>query len=300
MIIRGLRIIGICAAAVLLSATAACTSTPALVDAGPPAPAPALWKVADEDTTIYLFGTVHALPGEVSWYEPHIAQALETSAELVTEVDMEDTAAMPNLVAEMATLGDGRKLRELMGTEQRKAYEEVLVSLGLPVESFDGYKPWFAAITLSVIPLLNAGYETEHGVEEVLLAKAPQTPRGHLETLEYQLSLFDALPIEAQFVYLDQVVVSAPQLTGQLDEMVRQWLTGDAAALAELMNAQETDPALYQRLITDRNAAWAVWIDERLDRPGTVFMAVGAGHLAGAGSVQDQLKTRGIASARVR
>jgi uncharacterized protein YbaP (TraB family) len=96
------------------------------------------------------------------------------------------------------------------------------------------------------------------------------------------------------------VVASAPELRAQLDQMVGQWLAGDAAGLAEMMNAQETDPTLYRRLITDRNATWAVWIDDRLDRPGTVFMAVGAGHLAGRGSVQDQLRARGIPSGRVR
>jgi len=91
-----------------------------------------------------------------------------------------------------------------------------------------------------------------------------------------------------------------PELPAQLDEMVGEWLAGDAAALAELMNAQESDPELYKRLIIDRNAAWAVWIGNRLEQPGTVFMAVGAGHLAGSGSVQVQLESRGIPSVRVR
>ena len=79
-----------------------------------------------------------------------------------------------------------------------------------------------------------------------------------------------------------------------------QWLAGNADGLAKLINAQETDPLIYKRLITDRNANWAKWIDKRLEQPGTVFIAVGAGHLAGKGSVQDQLKKLRIKSARVR
>lgn len=302
---RFLRITGAALAALALPLTAACSSAPPApppaAASAPPALAPALWKVADEDTTIYLFGTVHALPRNVDWYRPHVALALESSDELVTEVDTEEANAMPAMIASKAVMRDGRKLRDLMDEEERKAFEEVMVSLGLPVESFDGYKPWFAAITLSLIPLLNAGYDTDSGVEEVLQSKiAPGTRRDHLETVEYQLDLFDTLPLESQLVYLNQVVESAPELTSQLDEMVKEWLAGDAAGLAELMNAQETEPALYQRLITDRNANWADWIDDRLDRPGTVFVAVGAGHLAGKGSVQEQLETRGISSARVR
>jgi uncharacterized protein YbaP (TraB family) len=53
-------------------------------------------------------------------------------------------------------------------------------------------------------------------------------------------------------------------------------------------------------LITDRNVAWAKWVKARLDKPGTVFVAVGAGHLAGTGSVQDQLATAGVVSKRVQ
>jgi uncharacterized protein YbaP (TraB family) len=59
------------------------------------------------------------------------------------------------------------------------------------------------------------------------------------------------------------------------------------------------DPALRRVLLENRNRAWAEWIDGRLDTPGTVFMAVGMGHLVGPDSVQFFLKQRGIGSERV-
>lgn len=299
---RGTRIVKHAIAALALAFTAACsTADGPRTASGQQAPGPALWVVTDEDTTIYLFGTVHALPRDIEWYQPHIAAALESSDELVTEVDLGDSEATPALIASKAMPDDGTRLRELMGEADRRAYEETLVSLGLPVESFDGFKPWFAAVTLSIVPLLNAGYDTEHGVEEVLNSKlAPDMPRGHLESVEYQLDLFDTLPRDAQLAYLSQVVSAAPELTAQLNTMVGEWLEGDAAALAALMNAQQTDPELYKRLITNRNANWAVWIAKRLERPGTVFMAVGAGHLAGKGSVQEMLRKRRIKTTRVQ
>ena len=82
--------------------------------------------------------------------------------------------------------------------------------------------------------------------------------------------------------------------------MVEAWRTGDAAKLATLMNAEEDDPAMVEALLTRRNKAWAQWIKARLDQPGTAFIAVGAGHLGGKGSVQDQLKVLGVKSARVQ
>ncbi|MBS1239813.1 MAG: hypothetical protein H6R45_519 [Proteobacteria bacterium] len=81
--------------------------------------------------------------------------------------------------------------------------------------------------------------------------------------------------------------------------MLDRWLRGDAEALAALVNAEESDPALYKHILTDRNANWAGWIKTRLAAPGTVFVAVGAGHLAGKGSLQDQLRKLGLKSKRV-
>ena len=91
-----------------------------------------------------------------------------------------------------------------------------------------------------------------------------------------------------------------PEARNVLAGMVEAWKRGDAATLARMMNEEEDDPVLLERLLTNRNKAWAEWIDKRLDRPGTVFLAVGAGHLAGAGSVQDQLASKGIATNRVQ
>jgi uncharacterized protein YbaP (TraB family) len=81
--------------------------------------------------------------------------------------------------------------------------------------------------------------------------------------------------------------------------MVADWMKGDPDALAVLINQDMSDPVLYKRLLTDRNARWASWIDNRLKRPGIVFVAVGAGHLAGKGSVQEQLRKYGLKARRI-
>ncbi len=81
--------------------------------------------------------------------------------------------------------------------------------------------------------------------------------------------------------------------------MKAEWLAGDADALGELMNEEMDDPALYERLLVNRNRNWVNWIENRLEEPGTVFIAVGAGHLAGEGSVQQILAERGLTAERV-
>jgi uncharacterized protein YbaP (TraB family) len=96
------------------------------------------------------------------------------------------------------------------------------------------------------------------------------------------------------------VVEALPTVRSDIDAMVAAWKSGDADHLAQLLNEDESDPQMRKVLITDRNVAWAKWLKARLDKPGTVFVAVGAGHLAGAGSVQDQLAAAGVTSTRVQ
>ena len=300
--------------AAFLAVLAACFSiaTPArqaAPQAGPvpiaadPAPArPALWKVADRDTTIYLFGTIHALPKGIDWYGGPIAEAFETADELVTEIVESDRAQMQALVASRAMLPRGETLRALLTPEAAAEYEKALAGLGLPPQAFDAFEPWYAAIGLSTLPLIRQGYSGDNGVEALLDARAKALGRPHsgLETAEYQIGLFDSLPLDLQKRYFSDVVEHLPEAAGAIGKMVEAWRKGDAEGLATLMNADEDDPALIDRLLIDRNRVWAGWLEQRLARPGTVFVAVGAGHLAGAGSVQEQLAARGIASTRIQ
>ena len=285
------------AAAALSLGTGACAS----VDT-PPAgavPGPALWRVSDADTTIYLFGTVHALPQASNWYDGRIERAFASADELVTEIDVSSAAGSAEALQTASLLPEGQSLRALMKDDDREQYEAALVGLGLPVEALDRYEPWYAAMTLSLLPLLRSGYEAQSGVEQSLSGRADQKKRGALETIEEQVALFDTLPQEAQLTFLDETVEKLPEATNTLDAMVAEWIEGDAAALAAMINAELTSPVLYERLLTSRNAKWAQWIEGRLAQPGTVFVAVGAGHLAGRGSVQEQLERRGVKVTRV-
>lgn len=306
MLRRRIRIMALSFGLLSLQLTTACSNAEApprsLSDNRLNDPAPALWKVADDDTTIYLFGTIHLLPEDVEWYKPHIASALENADEYVTELDPAETQAAASVIADKGALVQGENLREMLNAEDRQAYEELLVTLGLPVDSFDNSKPWFAAWNLLyAIPLVMAGYKDTNGVESVL-ATHPRADaaRTGLESASFQVGIYDNMSQEAQVAYLMQVVRDAPQLTQDLDEIVSFWLKGDTASIAARTNPAVEEEVLYSKLITERNAKWAHWIEDRLDQPGTVFIAVGAGHLAGKGSVQEQLRSEGIRANRVR
>ncbi len=263
---------------------------------------PALWKVADEDTTIYLFGTVHVLPQGMDWYDSTIAAALNGSDTLVTEIPMDDAASaqMQQLTIAKGMLPPGTTLRSLLNPEQTTAYNAAMGKIGVPAEAFDPFKPWMAGLTLSILPLMQQGYDINSGVEKVLLSKVPGKPTGALETPEFQLGIFDGMTQEAQIAFMMEAATGIDEVKPTLDRMVAEWAAGDAEGLAEVMNEGMSDPGVAEALLYSRNANWAEWIDTRLDKPGSVFIAVGAGHLAGPKSVQDFLTQKGIKVTRVK
>ncbi|KEQ53516.1 TraB/GumN family protein [Sphingobium chlorophenolicum] len=265
---------------------------------------PALWTVKDADTTIYLFGTVHVMKPGVDWFKGGVKAAFERSDELVLEiVEPEDPNALASTMAGAALARDGVKLSDRLDDGERGKYLAAMTANGLPWQAFEMFNPWMAGMALSVQPLEKLGYKSDLGAEKVLTAAARASGKkvGALETVEQQLGYFAGLPMAQQVKFLTATVEGLPNMDREFASLVAHWQGGEPNKLAAEMNESlEATPELAQVLLIQRNANWAKWIRERLDRPGTLFIAVGAGHLAGKGSVQDQLKALGVSSERVK
>ena len=300
------------AAAFLFAAPAAAQTAPA---AAPPpaAPAaataalpdadPAIWVVKDPDTTIYLFGTFHALDGKSDWFNEEVKTAFDASKELVLELPAtDDKAALQPVIMKYALDTSGKPLSEKLSPAAKEKYTKALAELGVPPTAFDKFKPFFAAITLVMAGAQKHGFTGESGAEAVLTkaAKEDNKPISGLETIDYQMSLFANMSDADQVKMLEETLDQLDELGPMFAEMNKHWTTGDADGMAKLMNDMNAQsPAMYKTLLVDRNANWAEWIDQRLDKPGIVFMGVGAGHLGGKDSVQNLLAKRGIESARI-
>ena len=264
---------------------------------------PALWSVRDDDTTIYLFGTVHVLKPGVQWFDGGVKRAFDGSDELVLEIlEPTDAQAMATTMAQAAMARDGVTLSDRLNPDLRQRYQAAMTANGLPWQMFEAFNPWMAGMALSVQPLEKLGYQAELGAEKTLTvaAKAAGKRVSALETVEQQLGYFAGLPMAQQVKFLDATVDGLPDMDSQFARLIRHWQQGDPERLAQEMNESlEATPELTQVLLIDRNIKWAQWIKGRLAQPGTVFVAVGAGHLAGKGSVQDQLEQIGLESVRV-
>lgn len=262
---------------------------------------PALWVIRDEDTTIYLFGTVHILKPGMTWFDEAVKDSFDASEELVIEMIKPDPAEMMKIVNELAIDKTGVSLRDKLTEEDRAAYEAALTRLNLPVAAFDPLDPWFASVNISLIPLMRSGYAADQGAETELLAQAAarQMTITGLETPEQQLGFFDNLPEEVQINFLNFTVATIDEAAEGMDQMVIEWANANVDALGELMNAGLEDRILYETLLVNRNITWADWVEQRMEQPGTIFLAVGAGHLAGDSSLQAILAQKGLVAERI-
>ncbi len=263
---------------------------------------PALWVVKDDDTTIYLFGTIHVLKPGVRWFEGPVRRAYDEADTVVLEVLTPDRATMTAKTAALAMATDGKPLSGRLDTGARARYHALLASLGIPAAQLDPFQPWFAALTLSILPLEKLGYRADAGIEETLKAAAARDGKRleALETVDEQLGYFAGLPEPAQIGFLVSTINDIPNAEADIARMVGHWAAGNPDALADEMNETLSDmPALSDALLFQRNARWARWIAARMARPGTLFVAIGAGHLAGSGSVIDDLAEAGLRAERL-
>lgn len=286
-------------AVALALSLAACGSSRQSEASPTPAPTiatPALWEVKDADTTIYLFGTIHMLKPGTRWFEGPVKAAFDRSDKLMLEIVEPDSATMATLVGKLGVAPAGSPpLSSRLSPTQRAQYLAALATYQLPAAAMDRLDPWMVALTLSIAPLRTLGYDQDSGVEKTL-SRAAQTegkPIGGLETVEQQLGYFDTLPQPVQIAYLNSTVEELPKVESEFDQLIRSWSEGRPDALAKQLNeSMETMPELAKVLLFQRNANWADWIGQRMKQPGTLFIAVGAGHLAGKGSVIDRLTRR--------
>jgi uncharacterized protein YbaP (TraB family) len=267
---------------------------------------PALWEVSDADTTVYLFGTIHLLPDNFQWRTAKFDDALAGSKELVVEtiVDQKNPAKLMSAMAALA-FNTPRlpPLADRVPAARRAALAAAVKKSGFPPQAFDRMETWAAAFILLGNQFRDMGLKGDEGVEAVLrnTFTSEGKPIDELETNIQQLGFFDALPESAQRQLLEGAIDASDAMKRDFQGMLSSWSRGDVEGIARTFNRDlSASPDLQNALLVRRNANWARWIEQRMAQPGAVFIAVGAGHLAGPDSVINLLKHDGYSVRRVQ
>lgn len=264
---------------------------------------PALWVIRDADTTVYLFGTVHFLPKDLVWFDDAVADAFKASDELRMELlPVDNPASLAPLIMKLAVDPNGRTMSQRMSPGDHAAYVKALKGLGLPAAQLEPLEPWFIGVQAVSLMYVKAGYDPKSGAEEVLTQAARKAGKTitAFETPEQQFAMLDSTPEAEQLTGVRDLANGQDEALRMFSTLVRHWARGEAEETGRLMNEEMKEtPETARILLTERNARWAADLKARMERPGVVFVAVGAGHLTGKDSVQDLLARDGLKVERI-
>lgn len=263
---------------------------------------PAMWVIRDNDSTIYLIGTLHLLRHETEWDSAKVKKAVTESSELWLEVaNIDDQASVLPLMTKYG-IDPEKTLSSKLNAAQKEKLSKVADIYGVPLSSLEPMKPWMAGLMFAVLPLQKAGYDPNAGIDRLLKAQAEKEgDKIHgFETAEEQVRFFAELPEPEQIAFLEETLGEAEEGLAQLEKLARAWIDGDTETIGTLALTEfkKEAPVIYEKLVVRRNIAWSKKITEILKGSGVQQIAVGAAHLAGPDSLQAQLAKRGIKAER--
>lgn len=266
--------------------------------------APAIWKVSDEDSAVWLFGSIHLLPQGTEWRTETFDKLIDEADRVYFETDL-GPAAQADIVALTMKRGfnfDGQLLSAQIDAKLMGKVRSAAGEFAVPVPTLLAMQPWLAASTISVSALVQAGYDPNAGVDNELTGEIPVERQGFLETAEEQIDAIAGGSKDEQILMLEATLSEMDRLVAMIDEMKAAWLEGDIEPLADLFIAEmgAYGEGFMERLIIHRNQNWVTQIEAMLETDEAAFLVVGAGHLVGEHSVVTLLEEAGYSSERVQ
>ncbi|GAB4136809.1 MAG: TraB/GumN family protein [Sphingomonadales bacterium] len=261
-------------------------------------PQPAIWQIEGKTATVYLLGTIHLLEPGMAWRSPAIDRAVANAEALWLEVD-QSAAAGPAFQAHVAARGldpQGPGLSSLLGPDLSAQFAGLTQELGVPATAFEPMRPWFAAVTLTLVYTQRQGYDPQSGVEAVLERdfRDAGKPVHALEKPEQAIAALADQSLEGQKALLVDTIDQLADGGAVLDAMAAAWQAGDLKALKELaLTPIQQHQEAYQALLVDRNRAWLPQIEAVIAGRGRHLVAVGAAHLIGDDGLVAMLQARG-------
>lgn len=286
------------AAAALLAAGSLASAAPA--QAQQPAARNILYRVqGPSGATVYMLGSIHLLTEDAYPLAQPVEDAYADAERVFFEVNLDSLQASAMQLMPRALLADGKTLRTEIPAELYAQVEETAArysAMGINMATLDRFEPWMVAMLLSQLEWARVGLQAQYGIDVHFEGRAQQDGKGlgSLESVEFQIGLFDSFTGEQQVEFLRQTLEDLPRTGELMNGMVQAWRAGDAAAMDAMMNgSMGRYPELYDLMLTDRNAAWVPQIEQLLRGTDDVLVVVGAAHLVGDDSVVAMLRQRG-------
>jgi len=266
---------------------------------------PAAWRVAGRNGgEVTLLGSMHVLRASDHPLPASIDALIERADTIVMEIDLDDLdpVAQQRVILGTAMLAQGQELSDVVDADLYRLLTQRSAEIGVDIALLNRFEPWFLAITLLDQGLRKFGFQSERGVEQYVLEEAQRTRKEivGLETLEFQIGIFDALSPSLQQAMLEQTLAELEGAEAEMTAMANAWREGELEELAdELLDEFDEFPGLYATLITERNDAWVETLERKLRDGRRHLVVVGALHLVGRDNVVEGLTARGHEVVRI-
>jgi uncharacterized protein YbaP (TraB family) len=257
-----------------------------------------LWSIETRNNTIYLLGSIHFLKKD-SYPLPHeIEKIYDYSNKVVFETDLDsmENPATQQKMMKLASYGAGEKLSQNISQSTYRLLEKKMSLSGFQVAAFEQFKPWFAAMTITVSEFMRLGFDPNLGLDKYFYEKARRDRKEKifLESNEYQINIFAGLNERQQELFLRETLKELEIIEIMVTDMVNAWKTGDTERLHSILKMSYDEyPGIYDRFFTNRNKMWVKKIETLMKQNDNVLIIVGAGHLVGNDSVIALLKKKG-------
>ena len=258
-----------------------------------------LWKIEGNDLErpSYLFGTIHIIPSDDFFMPGGTENALLTSSKIIFEIDMNemmDMGAQLSLLTK-AFMSGNTTLSDLLNEEDYNLVREKLEEIGIPIFLVERIKPMFLSMFVSMdfdTDVMGGG-SVSYEMEFFEMANENEIPVGGLETMEFQMSVFDSIPYDVQAEMLVETIKHQETDDEQFQELIEVYKSQDIEKLYSLINTSESEFGAFEDIfISDRNENWVAQMGGMMEE-GPIFFAVGAGHLAGEKGVIKLLRAEG-------
>jgi uncharacterized protein YbaP (TraB family) len=266
---------------------------------------PAAWRVAGRNGgEVTLLGSMHVLRKSDHPLPASVDTLLERADKIVMELDLDDVdpVAQQRLIVNTAVLPRDQTLADVIDADLYRTLERRAAELGVDLKLLERFEPWFLSITLLDQGLSKFGFQGQYGVEQYVLMEAQRSGKEivGLETLEFQIGIFDSQSPALQQAMLAQTLAELDEAETAMAEMTAAWRAGELDELSDELLEEFADfPGLYETLVTKRNAEWVETLERMLREDRRHLVVVGALHLVGDDNLVELLAARGHAVERV-
>jgi uncharacterized protein YbaP (TraB family) len=257
-----------------------------------------LWRISGKDMQkpSYLFGTMHMLCADDIVLSDSLKNAISGADNVYLELDMDNIFEMIGAMQRMNMRGD-TTLADLLTKEEYQKIKSHFEEKGglMPFDLLKSFKPLLTASLLAEQQVSSCDHMIS--MEQLIMkeAKSNSVAIKGLETMDFQLGIFDKIPYKVQAKQLYHMIAN----TGTKTEKNEMQLLTDAYRkqqldkLEEMTRSENMGMKEFTDLLLDsRNVEWAKKL-QTLMKEQSLVVAVGAGHLPGAKGVINLLRKAG-------